>query len=89
MKDTWENAISCAIKCSRCEKKLSADDKRILSVVDHQPICMKCKQEEENRPDYEEISKNVIGRCLIETEQMYGDPGGYCFYHFYPYTCPE
>ncbi len=89
MKNTWEDVISCAVKCSRCEKKLTPDDKRILSVVDHQPICMQCKQEEEKRPDYEELSKNMIGRCLVDTEQMYGDPGGYCFYHFYPYTCSE
>ena len=24
---------------------------------------------------------------MIETEVMYGDPGGYCFFHFYPFTC--
>jgi hypothetical protein len=87
MKDTWEDVITCALNCSRCEKKLAADDQRILSVIDHQPICMKCKQEEEKRPDYEQISRNMIGTCLADTEQMYGDPGGYCFYHFYPYKC--
>ena len=87
MKDTWEDAISCAAKCSRCDRSMSAEDKRILSVIDHQPICMICKEEEIKRPDYEEISRNMIGSCMAETEQMYGDPGGYCFYHFYPYKC--
>ena len=87
MKDTWENAISCAVACARCDKSMSSKDKRILSIIDHQPICMECKKREENRPDYEETSKKMIGSCMAETEQMYGDPGGYSFYHFYPYTC--
>ena len=60
MKDTWENVILCALNCSRCEKKLTADDKRILSVIDHQPICMDCKKEEEKQPDYEKVSQNMI-----------------------------
>ena len=29
----------------------------------------------------------MIGQCLAETELLYGDPGGYCFHHFYPFTC--
>ncbi len=87
MKDTWEEAISCAVKCSRCEKSIGPADKRILSVIDHRPICLSCKEEEAKRADYEQISRNMIGTCMAETEQMYGDPGGYCFYHFYPYTC--
>jgi len=82
----WEERLSCATMCSRCNKEL---DKRILSVYDHQPICMECKKEEEARPDYEEVSKNMIGQCMAETEQLYGDPGGYCFHHFYPFTCKE
>ncbi len=87
MKDTWENVISCATKCPRCEKDFLAKEQRILSVIDHEPICLDCKKEEEKRPDYEEISRKMIGTCMAETEQMWGDPGGYCFYHFYPYTC--
>ena len=87
MKDTWEEAISCALECSRCEKKMKPEEKRILSVIDHKPICMDCKEKETQRPDYEEVSKQMIGTCIADTEQMYGDPGGYCFYHFYPYKC--
>ena len=48
---------------------------------------MACKEEEEKRPDYEEISKQMIGQCLIDTEVQYGDPEGYCFHHFYPFKC--
>ncbi len=29
----------------------------------------------------------VVFQCLIDTEIAYGDPGGYCFHHFYPFTC--
>lgn len=87
MKDTWEDIISCAVECSRCEKKLGRENKRILSVIDHQPICLECKKQEENRSDYEEKSRKMIGHCMAESEQMYGDPGGYCLYHFYPYKC--
>jgi hypothetical protein len=87
MPHQWEKELSCAITCSRCDKPLSKDDLRILSVYDHQPICMDCKKEEEKRPDYEEVSKNMIGNCLVDTELMYSDPGGYCYYHFYPFTC--
>ncbi|MDJ0913769.1 MAG: hypothetical protein QNI95_09385 [Desulfobacterales bacterium] len=87
MQDTWEKAIACAIECSRCNKQLGKDDQRILSVYDHQPICLACKKEEENRSDYEAVSRETIGKCLSETEVLYGDPGGYCYYHFYPYKC--
>ena len=87
MKDLWENELSCAVACKRCHKQLAVRDPRILSVYDHQPICLTCKQAEEKLPDYAEISKNTIGTCMMETEVMYGDPGGYCFYHFYPFTC--
>jgi hypothetical protein len=48
---------------------------------------MSCKREEEKRADYEKTSREMIGACMAETEQMFGDPGGYCFYHFYPFTC--
>jgi hypothetical protein len=89
MKDQWEELISCAIECTRCEKKLSSSDQRILSVYDHQTICMACKKEEEQRKDYEEVSKNAIGTCMAETEILYSDPAGYCYHHFYPYTCED
>jgi len=87
MAESWEDKLSCAIQCPRCDKKLTATDERILSVYDHEPICMSCKREEEGRPDYAEISKNTIGQCLAETELLYGDPKGYCYYHFYPFKC--
>lgn len=87
MLDTWAEKLTCAIECQRCNRNLSSKDQRILSVYDHEPICMKCKQDEESRSDYEEISKQMIGQCLIDTEMQWGDPEGYCFHHFYPFTC--
>ena len=87
MEKKWRDTLACATQCGRCDKKLATDDKRILSVYDHKAICMACKAEEEARPDYEEVSKKMIGTCMIETEVMYGDPGGYCYHHFYPFTC--
>ena len=87
MKDKWEELVSCAVQCSRCDGKLAPSDERILSVYDHQPICMPCKKEEEKRPDYEAVSKKTIGQCMADTELQYSDPGGYCYHHFYPYKC--
>lgn len=87
MLDTWVEKLTCAIVCQRCNRQLTSKDQRILSVYDHEPICMKCKQDEETRSDYEEISKQMIGQCLIDTEMQWGDPEGYCFHHFYPFTC--
>jgi hypothetical protein len=29
----------------------------------------------------------MIGQCLIDTEIQWGDPQGYCYHHFYPFTC--
>lgn len=87
MKDEWEKKLACSIQCARCEKALAGRDLRILSVYDHTPICMSCKKEEESRQDYETVSKRMIGSCLAETELLYSDPGGYCFYHFYPFRC--
>jgi len=87
MTDPWKEDLSCAMQCSRCDKKMSNEEKRILSVYDHRPICMGCKQQEERRPDYEEVAKQMIGQCLIDTEMAYSDPQGYCFHHFYPFTC--
>ena len=85
--DKWEEVISCAITCSRCNGKMKPEDQRILSAYDHQAICMPCKKAEELRPDYSEVSRNTIGECIDSTEHQYGDPHGFCFHHFYPYTC--
>jgi hypothetical protein len=87
MEQQWEQGLACAVACQRCQGALAGGDQRILSVFDHQPICLACKQAEEKRPDSAEASKNMIGTCMRETEVMYGDPGGYCYYHFYPFTC--
>ncbi len=87
MADAWADKLSCALECQRCNRKLAPKDPRILSVVDHEAICMDCKREEEHRDDYEEISKKTIGQCLIDTEMQWGDPQGSCYHHFYPYTC--
>ena len=87
MTESWETKLSCATQCDRCHQKLGRKDQRILSVFDHQPVCMICKKAEEKRPDYAAVSRAAIGQCLIDTELSYGDPGGYCFYHFYPFTC--
>jgi len=87
MTDNWEDRLCCATQCSRCNKTLKQTDQRILSVYGHQAICLECKKKEEERPDYAEVSKSVIGQCLVETEAFYGDPAGYCFHHFYPFTC--
>jgi hypothetical protein len=89
MKDQWEHELSCAVACNRCNTKLAAGDQRILSVLDHQPICLACKKAEEKHPDYAEASKNMIGTCMMESEVIYGDPGGYCYFHFYPFTCDD
>ena len=87
MSDQWEKALSCAEKCTICEGKLEKRDQRILSVFTHAPICMTCKQAEEKRPDYADVSKGMIGQCIEDTGRPYGDPGGYCFHHFCPYKC--
>ncbi|NIS63297.1 MAG: hypothetical protein GTO13_22200 [Proteobacteria bacterium] len=84
IKEEWEGRMLCATRCSRCHKVL---DERILSVYDHEVICMGCKRREEERPDYDEASKDMIRQCLVDTEHQYGDPGGFCYHHFYPYTC--
>lgn len=87
MTDAWLQQLACAVVCPRCEQQLGPRDGRILSVYDHQAICLACKKQEEERPDYEQVSKQTIGQCLIDTELQYGDPAGYCYHHFYPYTC--
>lgn len=83
----WKDLIMCATECSRCHNRLSPDDPRILSCYDHDAICMDCKKKEERNPDYEEVSKKMIGQCMIEVELKQSDPAGYCFNHFYPYRC--
>ncbi|MEW5908647.1 MAG: hypothetical protein AB1659_02475 [Thermodesulfobacteriota bacterium] len=87
MEKLWEKNLSCAVSCSRCRKSLKGNDLRILSVYDHHPICMECKTEEEARTDYENISKEMIGTCMADVELKYSDPGGYCYFHFYPFKC--
>ena len=48
MADEWAEQLTCATQCTRCDKKLGANDQRILSVYDHQAICIDCKNEEES-----------------------------------------
>jgi hypothetical protein len=87
MQDVWAEKLACAIQCHRCDRQLAPTDPRILSVYDHEAICTACKGKEEKRDDYEEVSKQAIGQCLIDTEMQWGDPQGYCYHHFYPFTC--
>jgi hypothetical protein len=87
MPDAWAEKLSCAIQCNRCDRQLAPTEPRILSVYDHEAICTGCKDDEEKRDDYEKISKQTIGQCLIDTEMQWGDPQGYCYHHFYPFTC--
>ncbi|SEM46906.1 hypothetical protein SAMN04489760_1173 [Syntrophus gentianae] len=78
----------CMTQCPRCESSLKGEDERILSVYDHEPICMTCKSEEEKLPDYEEISRHMIGLGMIDTEMAYSmDPKGYFYHHFNAYRC--
>jgi len=87
MNENWQERISCATKCSRCDKRLGPKNQRIFSVYDHEPICMECKRQEEQQADYEEVSKRVIGECMADVELKYSDPEGYCYKHFYPHKC--
>ena len=87
MADKWQEDLTCATACSRCSGPLKGDDLRILSVYDHEPICMPCKQKEERRSDYAPTAKQVMGDLMAQTELFYGDPGGYCYHHFYPFKC--
>lgn len=48
---------------------------------------MTCKREEEKRSDYAEKSRQMIGQCMAETEMKWSDPEGFCYHHFYGYTC--
>ena len=85
--ETWEKQLSCAEDCSRCGHSLETKDRRILSVFDHQPICLSCKKEEEKRSDYEDASRQMMAECIAETSKPYGDPASYCFHHFCPFKC--
>lgn len=87
MTEKWQASLECASSCPRCHAGLGGDDLRILSVYDHTPICMGCKRMEEKRPDYEEKSREMIGQCMADTEMHWSDPEGFCYHHFYPYTC--
>jgi hypothetical protein len=84
---TWQEELICATQCARCNIKLAAVDLRILSVYDHEAVCMDCKRAEESRPDFQEVSMQVAEQCLIHSESGKGDPKGYCYHHFYPYKC--
>jgi hypothetical protein len=87
MNEHWKKDLTCAERCTVCNKKLDKRDQRILSVYSHQPICMTCKNEEERQTDYADMSKNMISECIRTTGKPYGDPEGYCFHHFCPYKC--
>jgi hypothetical protein len=66
MEDVWAEKLTCATHCHRCSQNLGPKEQRILSVYDHEAICMDCKNDEENRPDYEDISK-----CLFMIMRPY------------------
>ncbi len=85
--EDWKEKILCAIQCSRCHSRLKPTDKRILSCYDHEAICIRCKKDEEARPDYEEVAKRMIGQCISEIELKQFDPEAYCYNHFYAYRC--
>ena len=87
MEENWQKQLACADSCRRCGKSLAKKDRRLLSVYDHEPICMDCKNEEEKRPDYEDMSRQMIGTCMATTSKPYGDPASYCFHHFCPFKC--
>jgi hypothetical protein len=87
MEAQWQKQLSCASRCQRCAKPLEPKDRRVLSVFDHQPVCLSCKLAEETRADYPDRSKQMIADCIGATGKPYGDPAGYCFHHFLPFRC--
>ena len=87
MRDEWKKDLACLVVCPRCSEKMTSRAQRILSVYDHEPICMMCKEKEEKQPDYEETSKRMIEQWMSESEVRYGDLAGYFYYHFNPFTC--
>jgi hypothetical protein len=85
--ENWEKQLACAEQCGRCHKALTGKDRRILSIIDHRPICADCKKEEEKRPDYEDAARQMMAQCVEQTNKPFGDPAGYCFHHFCPFKC--
>ncbi|MGD8343770.1 MAG: hypothetical protein PVF71_01355 [Desulfobacterales bacterium] len=85
--ENWEKQLSCAQKCNRCGKSLSNKERRILSIFDHQPICLDCKKEEEKKSDYEDASRQMMAECTQQAGRPYGDTASYCFHHFVPFKC--
>jgi hypothetical protein len=81
----WEEQLNSMKECPRCKKATGYKAPRILSVYEDEVICLKCKKKEEQRLDYEEVSKRMIGQCLGDVELQQSDPQGYCFFHFFPY----
>jgi len=83
----WEKQLACAARCAVCGAGLQQKDPRILSVITHEVICMDCKGDEEQRPDYADRAKAMISDCLNASGRPYGSPEGYCFHHFCRFTC--
>jgi hypothetical protein len=86
MEVKWGEKLKKATECGRCKRALGSGEQRILSVYDDEVLCSECKKAEEHRSNYEEVSRKMVGQCLADVELFQGDPGGYCFHHFYPYT---
>ena len=89
MEENWEKQLACAEVCQRCNTPLGKKDKRLLSVYDHQPICMDCKSAEEKRLDYEDTTRAMISTCMETENRPYGNPASYCFHHFCPFKCKD
>lgn len=89
MEENWEKQLACAESCQRCNTPLGNKDRRLLSVYDHQPICMACKKEEEKKPDYEDMTREMISACMETEKRPYGNPASYCFHHFCPFKCTD
>jgi hypothetical protein len=87
MREDWDKMLACQSRCERCGSALGSRDPRFLSVEDHRPICADCKRREERRPDYADLSRRMIAECIAREGKPYGDPAGYCFHHFCPFTC--
>ena len=85
--ENWEKRLSCADACSQCGNQLKSKDRRVLSVIDHQPICIDCKRKEEKKPEYEDACRQMMVECTEQTGRPYGDPASYCFHHFIPFKC--
>lgn len=85
MPQNWRKRLSDATKCANCDRSLSPEDQRILSVYNHDAICMTCKKQEEVKDDYARKSQEMIGQCMNDSELSYGgEAEGYCYFHFYP-----